>query len=124
MTHIWQGLRSGAWLTVARARGYSLIVLGLCTVAMAGWVIVSDGVTDLNGKPIGTDFSSFYTAGSMALEGHAADAYDMAAHYARQQQSSAPGHHITRGSIRRFFSLSPPLWLCCPIRPHSSSGRP
>ena len=79
MAHIWQGFRSGAWLTVARARGYSLILLGLCTVAIAGWVIVSDGLTDLNGKPIGTDFSSFYTAGSMALEGHAADAYDMAA---------------------------------------------
>jgi alpha-1,2-mannosyltransferase len=86
MTHIWQGLRSGAWLTAARARGYSLIVLGLCTIAMAGWIIVSDGLTDLNGKPIGTDFSSFYSAGSMALEGRAADAYDMAAHYARQQQ--------------------------------------
>ena len=86
MTHIWQGLRSGAWLTAARARGYSLILLGICTVAMAGWVIVSDGLTDLNGKPIGTDFSSFYAAGSMALEGHAANAYDMAAHYARQQQ--------------------------------------
>jgi alpha-1,2-mannosyltransferase len=86
MTHIWQGLRSGAWLTAARAGGYSLIVLGLCTIAMAGWIIVSDGLTDLNGKPIGTDFSSFYSAGSMALEGRAADAYDMAAHYARQQQ--------------------------------------
>ena len=31
MTHIWQGLRSGRWLTAERARGYSLILLGaLC----------------------------------------------------------------------------------------------
>jgi alpha-1,2-mannosyltransferase len=86
MTHIWQGLRSGEWLTATRARGYSLILLGICTVAAVGWVMLSDGLTDLNGKPIGTDFSSFYAAGSMALEGHAANAYDMAAHYARQQQ--------------------------------------
>jgi hypothetical protein len=86
MAHIWQGLRSGEWLTARRARGYSLILLGMCTVAMVGWVMVSDGLTDLNGKPVGTDFSSFYAAGSMALEGHAAGAYDMAAHYARQQQ--------------------------------------
>jgi alpha-1,2-mannosyltransferase len=86
MTHIWQALRSGEWLTAARARGYGLILLGICTVAAVGWVILSDGLTDLNGKPIGTDFSSFYAAGSMALEGHAADIYDMAAHYARQQQ--------------------------------------
>jgi len=28
MTHIWQGLRSGQWLTAARVRGYSLILLG------------------------------------------------------------------------------------------------
>src|SRR6266850_1968223 len=86
MTHIWQGLRSGEWLTATRARSYSLILLGICTVAAVGWVMLSDGLTDLNGKPIGTDFSSFYAAGSMALEGHAANAYDMAAHYARQQQ--------------------------------------
>jgi len=86
MTHIWQGLRSGEWLTATRARGYSLILLGICTVAAVGWVMLSDGLTDPNGKPIGTDFSSFYAAGSMALEGHAANAYDMAAHYARQQQ--------------------------------------
>jgi alpha-1,2-mannosyltransferase len=86
MAHIWQGLRSGEWLTARRARGYSLILLGMCTVAMIGWVIASDGLIDPNGKPIGTDFSSFYAAGSMALEGHAAGAYDMAAHYARQQQ--------------------------------------
>ena len=33
MTHIWQGLRSGAWLTPARARGYSMILLGICVGA-------------------------------------------------------------------------------------------
>ena len=38
MTHIWQGLRSGQWLTAARVRGYSLILLGLCVIAMAGWI--------------------------------------------------------------------------------------
>jgi alpha-1,2-mannosyltransferase len=91
MAHIWQGLRSGEWLTARRARGYSLILLGMCTVAMIGWVIASDGLIDPNGKPIGTDFSSFYAAGSMALEGHAAGAYDMAAHYARQQQIFGAG---------------------------------
>ena len=61
MTHIWQGLRSGAWLTAARAGGYSLIVLGLCTIAMAGWIAVSDGLIDGNGKPIplGSSFVEF-----------------------------------------------------------------
>lgn len=86
MTHIWQGLRSGQWLTAARIRGYSLVLLGFCAIAAAGWIVWSGGLIDPNGKPIGTDFSSFYAAGSLALDGRAADAYDMAAHYAREQQ--------------------------------------
>ena len=76
MAHFWQGLRSGEWLTLARARGYSLILLVLCIVAMAGWVALSDGLIDRNGKPIGTDFSNVYAAGDLAWQGRAADAYD------------------------------------------------
>jgi hypothetical protein len=76
MAHFWQGLRSGEWLTQARARGYSLILLGLCVVAMAGWIALSDGLIDRNGKPIGTDFSNVYAAGQLAWQGRAADAYD------------------------------------------------
>ena len=86
MTHFRQGLRSGDWLTPARARGYSLILLVICALAMVGWIALSDGLIDRNGKPIGTDFSSFYAAGSLALEGKATGAYDMATHYAREQQ--------------------------------------
>jgi Glycosyltransferase family 87 len=76
MAHFWQGLRSGEWLTLSRARGYSLILLGLCIVAMAGWIVLSDGLIDRNGKPIGTDFSNVYAAGHLAWQGRAADAYD------------------------------------------------
>jgi hypothetical protein len=76
MTHFWQGLRSGEWLTSARARGYSLILLAFCIVAIAGWIALSDGLIDRNGKPIGTDFSNVYAAGQLAWQGRAADAYD------------------------------------------------
>jgi hypothetical protein len=86
MAHFWQGLRSGNWLSAARVRGYSMILLGFCIVAALGWIALSDGLIDRNGKPIGTDFSSFYAAGSLALEGHAADAYTPAAHYAREER--------------------------------------
>jgi Glycosyltransferase family 87 len=86
MAHFWQGLRTGEWLTAARVRGYSMILLGFCVIATVGWIALSDGFIDRNGKPIGTDFSSFYAAGSLALDGHAADAYAPAAHYARQQR--------------------------------------
>nr|WP_029583398.1 glycosyltransferase family 87 protein [Bradyrhizobium sp. URHD0069] len=82
----WQKLRSGQWVTVERARGYSLILLGLYAIAIVGWIALSHGLVDRNGKPIGTDFSSFYAAGSLVLDGRAGDVYDMAAHYAREQQ--------------------------------------
>jgi len=76
MTHMWQALRSGTWLTPARARGYSLILLAVCTIAIIGWIGVSDNLIDRNGKPIGTDFSNVYAAGTLTWEGKPADAYD------------------------------------------------
>jgi alpha-1,2-mannosyltransferase len=82
----WQGLRSGRWLTAERIRVYSLILLVLYAVAIVGWIALSGGLVDPNGKPLGTDFSSFYAAGAMVLEGRAVDVYDMAAHYARERQ--------------------------------------
>ena len=69
MTNIWQGLRTGEWLTVARMRAYSLILLGLSVLVFAGWIAVSDGLIDRNGKPIGTDFSNFYAAGTLTWQG-------------------------------------------------------
>ena len=53
MAHIWQGARSREWLTLARARGYSLIMLVICTIAFAGQIALSDGLIDRNEKPIG-----------------------------------------------------------------------
>jgi alpha-1,2-mannosyltransferase len=99
-----QGLRSGAWLTAARARGYSLILIVVCTLAVAGWIALSDGLIDRNGKPIGTDFSSFYAAGSLVLDGRAADVYNMAAHYAREQQ-------IFGAATPYYGWLYPPIFL-------------
>ena len=104
MTHIRQGLRTGEWLTAARARGYSLILLGLCAIAMTGWIAVSDGLIDPNGKPIGSDFSSFYAAGSLVLDGRANDIYDMALHYAREQQ-------IFGAATPYYGWLYPPIFL-------------
>src|SRR4029077_20217048 len=75
MAHFWQGLRSGEWLTSARARSYSLILLGLCAVAIVGWIALSDGLIDRNGKPVGTDFSNVYAAGRLTWQGRPAEAY-------------------------------------------------
>ena len=74
MTYFWQGVQSGRWLTAARIRGYSLILLVFCVIAAAGWIASSDGLIDRNGKPIGTDFSNVYAAGSLTLRGRPAQA--------------------------------------------------
>lgn len=75
---LWRGLRTGDWLTAARARGYSLILLAAYALAVAGWIAVSDGLIDRNGKPLGTDFSNVYAAGSLTWQGRAAEAYEPA----------------------------------------------
>ena len=85
MTHIWQGLRSGSWLTLARARGYSLILIGISVLAIAGWIAVSDGLIDRNGKPIGTDFSNVYAAGTLTWKGRPAEAYVPALQHAAEK---------------------------------------
>src|SRR5690242_1032781 len=85
MAHIWQGLKSGDWLTAARARGYAVILLVICGLATAGWVAVSPGLIDPNGKPIGTDFSNVYAAGTLTWQGKPADAYDPALQHAAEK---------------------------------------
>jgi Glycosyltransferase family 87 len=82
---IWQGLRSGEWLTAARARGYCLILLAISSLAFAGWIAISDGLVDRNGKPLGTDFSNVYAAGELAWQGKPADAYSPALQHAAEK---------------------------------------
>jgi hypothetical protein len=85
MTHIWQGLRSGQWLTAARVRGYSLILLGICAIAILGWIAMSDGLIDRNGKPLGTDFSNVYAAGRLTWQGRPSQAYEPALQHAAEK---------------------------------------
>jgi len=85
MAHFWQGLRSGQWLTSARARGYCLILLGLSAIAILAWIALSDGLIDRNGKPVGTDFSNVYAAGQLAWQGRPADAYDPSLQHAAER---------------------------------------
>src|SRR6185437_2428154 len=67
-------------------RGYSLMLLGFYVAAAIIWIAWAHGLIDPSGKPLGTDFSSFYAAGSLVLDGRAVEVYDMAANYAREQQ--------------------------------------
>src|SRR5262245_10382480 len=83
-------LRNGDWLTRERVRLIALAVLFASVIGLGFLVVTSDGLNDLQGRPLGTDFSNVYAAGALALEGHPAAAYDVARHHAREQTIFGP----------------------------------
>jgi hypothetical protein len=102
--------RDGDWLTAARANAYVLILSWLTAAAMLAWVALSRGGLDPTGKPLGTDFMSFWTASKLALGGAPWSPYDVAAHHA--QQTRLFGHDV--GYAAFFY---PPIFLliCLPL---------
>lgn len=73
-------LAEGTWLDqrlITFVSGFLLIGYAL---AFAMLFVTARGTVDVFGRPLGTDFASFYSAGRMALEGNAAQAYDWTAH--------------------------------------------
>lgn len=84
MTRFWQHLRSGDWLTPQRIVAYSVAMLAVSSLAIAVWIGLSSNSIDRNDKPIGTDFSNVYAAGTLVWQGRAADAYDPALQHAAE----------------------------------------
>lgn len=81
-----ESLRSGAWLTRERMRLVGLAVLAASLLGF-GWLIAtSDGLNDVKGRPLGTDFSNVYAAGTYVLDGEPTQPFDWPAQHAREQQ--------------------------------------
>ena len=78
-------LRTGHWLTRERVRLWSLAVLAASAIGLAFVIATSDGLNDYQGRPLGTDFSNVYAAGSYVLDGRAAAPFDWPAQHAREQ---------------------------------------
>src|SRR4051794_8394871 len=78
---------TGAWLT-PRLIAFTATLMLAGTVAALGYLfLTATGTVDVLGRPLGTDFSSFWTAGRMALGGQAPAAYDWASLAALQEQT-------------------------------------
>lgn len=77
-------LRRADWLTARRARAYGWLLLAVSAAVAAGWVASARGGLDPTGKPLGTDFMSFWSASQLALQGAPASAWNVAAHHARE----------------------------------------
>lgn len=78
-------LREAAWLDADRARLYGRTFAILTIVAIAAMILSSHGGRDLTGKPLGTDFLSFWSASKLALAGAPTDVYVPAIHAATER---------------------------------------
>src|SRR4051812_38285636 len=95
--------RDGTWLTppLMAVAGWGMVAG--TAAALLPLFISATGTLDFMGRPLGTDFSSFWTAGRLALDGQASQAYDWRTHYAMQR--------ATHG-VDMFFPWSyPPIFL-------------
>ncbi len=96
-------LRSGDLLEPKLVTFTAALLLAGTIFGIGFLLLTAKGNLDLMDRPLGTDFSSFWTAGRMALDGHAAAAYDWAA--LEKEQTRLLGS-------REFFSFSyPPIFL-------------
>ncbi|MDQ2804129.1 MAG: DUF2029 domain-containing protein [Pseudomonadota bacterium] len=104
-------LRCADWLTAERARGWCRVLAALSLTVAIGWVALSRDGLDPLGKPLGTDFVSFWTASRLALAGHAAAAYDPLTHAAAQLALFPSAHD----KYYAFFYPPVFLLLCLPV---------
>jgi alpha-1,2-mannosyltransferase len=85
MDRVRQAMRSGEWLTRERVRLVALAVLIASAAGFLYLVVTATGGVDRQGRPIGTDFSNVYAAGTYVLEGNPVAPFDSVQQYAREQ---------------------------------------
>ena len=104
MARLLDVLRTGDWLTRERMRLVSLAVLAASALGLCFLLLTADGLNDYQGRPLGTDFSSFYAAGTYVQDGQPAMPFDPAAQHAREQKLF--------GAATPFYSWAyPPFFL-------------
>jgi len=82
----WDVLRRGDWLTPERIR---LIAAAILIASIAGslyLVFTAHGRIDSQGRPLGTDFSNVYAAGTYVLDGDPDAPFDPSRQHAREQE--------------------------------------
>ena len=85
MNNTLQALRNADFLTRQRIALWSAALLIGFGVALAFMAMTAHGVNDYKGRPLGSDFSNIYAAGTWVREGKPAAPFDLARQYAREQ---------------------------------------
>jgi MFS family permease len=78
-------LRTGAWLTRERMRLVAFALLAAFVLGAGFLIATSNGLNDRFGRPLGTDFSNVFAAGTYVLDGEPAAPFDPAKQFAREQ---------------------------------------
>jgi hypothetical protein len=84
-TGLIESAREGTFLTRARIKLWAIAVLTASVAGLAYLVLTAHGVIDTQGRPLGTDFSNVYAAGTWVLDGHPEAPFDPALQHAREQ---------------------------------------
>jgi hypothetical protein len=75
------------WLNRERLTVYPRIIIGFYLLVLAYFYLAGSGLTDVRGDPIGGDFSHYWVASYMALQGESSSVYQPAKFLAAQKQT-------------------------------------
>jgi alpha-1,2-mannosyltransferase len=116
MTSIPSALRDAPWLGADRAKAWCvMLAAGAVLAALAFAIMTHGGIrADPWGRPLATDFSSFWSAAKLALAGTPSAAWDTAAHAAMQRSHFTPQAGYTP-QYYAFFYPPPFLLICLPL---------
>jgi hypothetical protein len=95
----------GSWLTHERVTRVAWLFLAVSIASITWLFATSKGTLDALGRPLGTDFSNVWTAGTMVLDGHAAQVWSWPDHFAVQRAF----HH--KADVDTFGWHYPPPFL-------------
>lgn len=92
------------WLNRERLTIYPRMFVGMFVVLGLAWVLMSKNLVDLNGKPLGYDFITYWAASKLALGGQFADIYSF--------QSLFMAEKLAVPASQRFYAwYYPPSFL-------------
>jgi alpha-1,2-mannosyltransferase len=101
-----ESLRSGDWITRERVRFAAAALLIAFIAALAYLVATANGLNDTLGRPLGTDFSNVYAAGTLVHDGEPQAPFDPARQYAREQAIFGPATPFYGWHYPPFFLLA------------------
>src|SRR5262245_57554904 len=78
-------LRSGNWITAQRIWLWPAVALVASGAGLLFVIVMSNGLNDFQGRPLGSDFSNVYAAGTHVLDGHAAAPFDWPMQFEREK---------------------------------------